>query len=193
MGYYSDVRTAALALGIVLIVCLLVSVAGAVVLMATFLAKKNDGKFTGFAGWLYQFLRFDKLLSETILRVLYYFLAIFVTTFMLAFIFIPTGTSILVRILLFVVVVPIFNVFLRLLYESAIIKFAQLRNLREINEKMGKSPWREVEKSKSETRGTEQTSASAQHASVGTVYCKNCGFGHNADDPVCPKCGESRK
>ena len=44
-----------------------------------FLGKKNEGKFTGVLGWLYEYLSFDKMLAEALLKISYIFLALWVT------------------------------------------------------------------------------------------------------------------
>ena len=41
--------------------------------------KKNEGKFTGFLGWMYDFLTFKKMVIENILKILYLILAEFIT------------------------------------------------------------------------------------------------------------------
>ena len=43
--------------GIWTIVSVILAIIGGIVLYFTFLSKKNEGKFTGFLGWLYDFLR----------------------------------------------------------------------------------------------------------------------------------------
>ena len=44
--------------GIWTIVSVILAIIGGIVLYFTFLSKKNEGKFTGFLGWLYDFLTF---------------------------------------------------------------------------------------------------------------------------------------
>ena len=61
------------------IVSLVLAVVGGIALYFTFLRKKNDGKFKGFWGWMYDFLSFKKMFVEEILKVLYYMVAIFIT------------------------------------------------------------------------------------------------------------------
>ena len=61
------------------IISVVLAVVGGIVLYFTFLRKKNDGKFKGFLGWLYDFLTFKKMMIEEILRVCYLIMAIFIT------------------------------------------------------------------------------------------------------------------
>ena len=59
-----------------LIVSVILAVVGGILIYFLFLSKKNEGKFKGFAGWLYDFLSFKKMFMEALLYMnfLYYFL-----------------------------------------------------------------------------------------------------------------------
>ena len=65
--------------GIWTIVSVILAIIGGIVLYFTFLSKKNEGKFTGFLGWLYDFLTFKKMMIENVLKILYIIVALFVT------------------------------------------------------------------------------------------------------------------
>ena len=67
--------------GVWMIISFIVAICGAIVLHFTFLNKSNDGKFTGFLGWLYDFLTFKNLTLEAILKMAYLFMAIFITLY----------------------------------------------------------------------------------------------------------------
>ena len=58
---------------------LIVGIIGAIVLYTVFLKKSNEGKFTGFAGWLYEYLNFQKLSIEAVLKIVYIIVAVWVT------------------------------------------------------------------------------------------------------------------
>ena len=62
-----------------IIVSLVLAIVGGIVLYFTFLKKDNEGKYTGFLGWMYDFLTFKKLTIENVLKILYLICAIFVT------------------------------------------------------------------------------------------------------------------
>ena len=62
-----------------IIVSLVLAIVGGIVLYFTFLKKDNAGKYTGFLGWMYDFLTFKKLTIENVLKILYLICAIFVT------------------------------------------------------------------------------------------------------------------
>ena len=64
--------------GIWVIISAVLAVVGGFVLYFTFLKKTNEGKFTGFKGWMYDFLTFKKMLIENVLRVLYLICALFI-------------------------------------------------------------------------------------------------------------------
>lgn len=71
----------------ILIVALLVAVILAVVLYFTFLSKKNEGKFTGIKGKIYNFLCFNKFYVEDILKLLYLIVAVIITVLGIAALF----------------------------------------------------------------------------------------------------------
>ena len=54
-----------------IIVSLVLAIVGGIVLYFTFLKKDNEGKYTGFLGWMYDFLTFKKLTIENVLKILY--------------------------------------------------------------------------------------------------------------------------
>ena len=109
------------------IISLVLAIVGGLVVYFVFLSKKNEGKFTGFLGWLYDFLAFKKMTLEVILKVTYIIFAIFVTLSPLANIgkdFLGTLLSIVIG-----------NVTLRLVYEFSLVLLVICRNTTEINKK----------------------------------------------------------
>lgn len=93
-----------------------------------FLAKKNEGKFKGFALWLYDFLSFKKLLAEALLKITYIALALYVTIMSFAFIGSSFGQ--------FLIMLIGGNLLIRVIYEIAIVLLVICRNTTEINKKM---------------------------------------------------------
>ena len=69
-----------------LIVATVLGIVGAILIYFLFLTKKNEGKFTGFVGWLYDFLSFKKMFLETLLKITYLALAIWITVYSFTFI-----------------------------------------------------------------------------------------------------------
>lgn len=110
------------------VVSLVLAVVGGLVVYFVFLSKKNEGRFTGFLGWLYDFLSFKKMTLEVILKVTYIIFAIFVTLSPLANIgknFLGTLLSIVIG-----------NIILRLAYEFSLVLLVICRNTTEMNKKL---------------------------------------------------------
>ncbi|MDR3277163.1 MAG: hypothetical protein LBT12_00165, partial [Oscillospiraceae bacterium] len=98
------------------------------------MSKKNEGKFTGFAGWLHKFLNFKILFAESLLKALYVILACILTlvSFVILFSGLPFGAAFLA----FLVVLVIGNVVVRILYEFSLLKLIVAQNTSEINAKL---------------------------------------------------------
>ena len=112
------------------IIALVLSIVGAILVYVLFLAKKNEGKFKGFWGWLYSALKFDKMMIEVILKVLYIFSALFVT--LGSFGLIP------ISFLTFLLTLVLGNVATRVAYELILMRVQIWKNTTEIKEKLGK-------------------------------------------------------
>ena len=105
-----------------------ISLVAAILIFFLFLAKKNEGKFKGFALWLYDFLSFKKLLAEALLKITYIALALYVTIMSFAFIGSSFGQ--------FLIMLIGGNLLIRVIYEIAILLLVICRNTTEINKKM---------------------------------------------------------
>ena len=112
-------------LGVWMIISLVVAVVGGIALYFTFLSKKNDGKFNGFLGWLYDTLTFRNMVVEMLLKIFYLVLAIFITLYSLGLI--------AVNILLCLGLLIFGNLFVRIAYELVLISIINCRNTTEIN------------------------------------------------------------
>ena len=113
-----------------LIVSLVAAVVGGIVLYFTVFADKKEGKYKGFMAWLYNFVKFKKLYITVILKVTYMVGAIFLTLYSFALI----GTSFLA----FLGTLLLGNLFLRLVYEGALVILSIHENVVDINSKMKK-------------------------------------------------------
>ncbi|MBQ2917008.1 MAG: hypothetical protein IJE59_02380 [Clostridia bacterium] len=113
-----------------LIISAVLAVIVGLVLYFTFLRKKNDGKFTGFLGWVYDFWNFKKLSIEAILKITYLILSLFITLASFSIIPLNFGGFLLALIL--------GNLVLRLTYEFSLIMILICRNTTEINSKLNK-------------------------------------------------------
>lgn len=119
-------------------VCWVLAIAGAVVLFFLFLSPRNEGKFRGFLGWMYEFLHFRKLLLETLLRILYMAAAIFLVLYGFLYIFVGLSNFGL-NLLTGLGIAVVGNVLLRLSFEFIMLLVTICRNVSEINRKMGGS------------------------------------------------------
>ena len=79
--YYPNINIVGTIMIIFFIFTIIASIVGALLINFLFLAPKNEYKYKGFVLKLYQFLRFKKLFSEMLLRIMYYAMTIFITLF----------------------------------------------------------------------------------------------------------------
>ena len=113
-----------------IIVSLVLAIVGGIVLYFTFLKKDNEGKYTGFLGWMYDFLTFKKLTIENVLKILYLICAIFIT--------LSSFSMISVSFLAFLLYLVVGNLVARVSYELILVKLIICRNTTEINKKLDK-------------------------------------------------------
>ena len=125
--YMPDSQSAANA-GIWIIISAVLAVIGGIVLYFTFLKKSNNEKFTGFLGWMYDFLTFKKMLIENLLKVLYLILASFIT--------LSSFAVISQSFLGFLITLIGGNLVVRIAYEFFLVTLIICRNTTEINSKM---------------------------------------------------------
>lgn len=123
-----------------IILSLILAIVGGILVYFLFLSKKNEGKFKGFLGWLYDFLSFKKMFLETLLKVTYLIVAIYITLSSFALI----GNSFLAFLLQLIVG----NVVARVIYEFSLILLVICRNTTEIAKNTNKAG--KVEEKKSE-------------------------------------------
>ena len=168
--YYSSLyNRGPSAMEVLFYVCLVLAIAGAVILLITFLNKKNERKFTGFAGWLYNFLNFREMILETILRGLYLALAGFMTLYAIVGVFF---TGLVGECLL---AITLGNLALRIGFELLTLVITIARNLNEINKKMVDPKAGVVE----------------EPLVVDTTHCSRCGAPKGPNMAFCPQCGAS--
>lgn len=115
--------------GIWTIVSVILAIIGGIVLYFTFLSKKNEGKFTGFLGWMYDFLTFKKMMIENLLKILYLIATIFITLGSFALI----STSFIA----FLMTLVFGNIAARVGYELFLVTLVICRNTTDINKKLG--------------------------------------------------------
>ena len=111
-----------------LIISVVLAIVGGLLVYFLFLSKKNEGKFKGFVGWLYDFLSFKKMFMEALLKITYLIVAIYITLSSFAII----GTSFIG----FIVYLVVGNLIARLAYEFSLILLVICRNTTEINKSL---------------------------------------------------------
>ena len=114
-------------LGVWGIVSLVLAIIGGIVLYFLFTSKKNKGEFKGFLAWLHSFLRFDKMMIEALIKILYLISAIFITLASFELI----GTNFFA----FLGVLIGGNLLARIIYEAGLIMIMIWKNTTEINKK----------------------------------------------------------
>lgn len=134
MYYGDDFGGSAVATGagmaIWMIIALVLSLVGCFLVYFLFVVKKEQPKGK-FLAWLKQFLAFNKMLIEPILKIAYIFAALFTT--LSSFSFFGMGG---IGFLLFLLTITCGNLLVRLVYEMILIKIMIWKNTTEINAKL---------------------------------------------------------
>ncbi len=111
------------------IVSLVLGIVGALLGYFMFLKPKKEYP-NKFVNWARRFLNFDEMLIESILKISYMFLAIFIT--------LASFDLIRFDFLMFVLTLVLGNVVLRVAYEATMLMIGIWKNTKEINAKMKK-------------------------------------------------------
>ena len=136
--YSTRALTSAVGSTVWIILSLILAIVGGILIYFLFLNKKNEGKFTGFLGWLYDFLSFKKMFLEALLKVTYLIVAIYITLYS----FVLIGESFLA----FLLTLVLGNVIVRVVYEFSLIILVICRNTTDI----AKNTSKKVEEKKDE-------------------------------------------
>ena len=114
------------------IISLIAALVGCFLIYFLFVKKDNDLKNKKLE-WLRSFLRFDKMLIETILKIAYIFAAIFIT--LGSFAFLARG---FVGVLIWLLSITFGNLIARICYEGALIRIMIWKNTTEIKKSLKK-------------------------------------------------------
>ncbi|MBP3766379.1 MAG: hypothetical protein J6G98_04285 [Bacilli bacterium] len=114
-------------LGVWVIISFIAAIVGGIIFYFTFLSKENENAYTGFTKTLYDFLNFNTLTIEGLLKICYLITAIFIT--LLSFGFITTSF------LAFILFITLGNLMMRVLYEFSLLVILIYKNVKEINNK----------------------------------------------------------
>lgn len=136
--YSTRALTSAVGSTVWVILSIILAVVGGILIYFLFLNKKNEGKFTGFLGWLYDFLSFKKMFLEALLKITYLIVAIYITLFS----FVLIGDSFLG----FLLTLVLGNVIARVVYEFSLVLLVICRNTTDI----AKNTSKKVEEKKDE-------------------------------------------
>jgi len=122
---------------VVTIICAILAIGGGVAVYFTFMSPKKEGRLTGFAAWLHQFLNFKLMLAEMLLKLLYVISALWITLSSLGNLLFSTSGNVGAALLGFLIIVVFGNVALRIVYEFLLVLLVICRNTTEINRRMG--------------------------------------------------------
>ncbi len=111
-----------------MVISVVLAIIGGIALYFTIFSKANENKFTGFMKWLYDFVTFKKMMLETLLRVLYIIVAIYITLSSFALI-----SSSFVG---FLSMLVLGNIGARIAFEFSLVLLTICKNTTEINSKM---------------------------------------------------------
>lgn len=125
------------------IVSFLVAICGGIILYFTFLNPNNAKNYTGTTKKIYEFLSFTTLSLETILKICYLIIALFIT--------ITSFSLISTSFVAFLMYLIVGNIAVRILFEGALLILMIYHKISEINKKMtttGKSEKKKVNEEK---------------------------------------------
>lgn len=110
------------------IIALVIAIIGGICLYFTVFSKANEKKYTGFMAKLYEYVKFDKMIITSFLKITYIIGAIFITLLSFGFISIDF--------LKFIECLIVGNLILRVVYEFMLVTLKIFENTNEINKKM---------------------------------------------------------
>lgn len=117
--------------GVWTIIAAVLAIVGGIVLYFLFTSKKNKGEFKGFVAWLHSFLRFDKMMIEALLKIIYLIAALFIT--------LSSFGMISTSFLLFLLYLVLGNIVLRIVFEFSILGIQLWKNTTEIKESLNEN------------------------------------------------------
>ena len=130
LGSTSSLASSGVGVMVWTIISLLAAIVGCFLVYFMFVHKDTELKNKKWA-WLRSFLRFDKMLIETIMKIAYIFAAIFLTLF--SFTFFAGGFA---GFLAFLATITLGNICLRVVYEAIMLQIMIWKNTTEIKNKM---------------------------------------------------------
>lgn len=205
----------------VTIICAILAIGGGIAIYFTFMSPKKEGRLTGFAAWLHEFLNFRLMLAEMLLKLLYIISALWLTLSSIGNLLFSSSGNVGAALLGFLIVVVFGNVALRLVYEFLLVLLVICRNTTEINKRMGgevnapksyepdlgalgRKQYTTAPQPPQHTPPAQQYAPPAPSAEPAPApstppavqpkkFCHNCGNQISADDSTCPNCGAAQQ
>lgn len=176
-----------------LLISAIIAVVVAIVLFATYLRRKNNNRFSGFFGHLYDFFHFKWFLTEPLLKGLYTISAIFLTLYSFEA-FMHFGNEEVKNIIIaFVMRLVVGNVLLRVGYEFVLALILLCHNIGDICKKMhGNSDAAVPLKNEPQSPEKSPNNLPRDPEKAGVVFCRHCGNRFSVTERNCPGCGEKR-
>lgn len=135
------------ATGVWMIVSIILAIIGGIALYFTVFTKQNEHKFKGFMGWLYDFFTFKNMLLETLLKILYIIVAIYIT--------LSSFSLISISFIAFILQLTLGNLLTRIGFEFSLLLLTICKNTTEINDKLSKTKKEDKKETKEEKKDKE--------------------------------------
>ncbi|MFA5675595.1 MAG: zinc ribbon domain-containing protein [Christensenellales bacterium] len=121
-GYYNPLES----INTIMLVCFILSLISAIVLLAAFLPKSKQNRYSGFTKSVYNFLNFQSFWISPIIKLMY---------MTLAFTLVLSGLIILFILPLYGLILLVAGILIRLFFETGYILYAILDQLKILNGK----------------------------------------------------------
>ena len=131
------------AAGVWMIVSVILAIIGGIVLYFVVFTKQNEHKFTGTMAWMYDLFTFKKMLLETLLKILYMIVAIYIT--------LSSFSLISISFIGFLLQLTLGNLLARIGFEFSLLLLTICKNTTEINDKLSKNK-KEIKEEKKEEK-----------------------------------------
>jgi len=180
------------------VIGMFVGLAAAIIIFFWFMSKKNEGRFTGLPGWLYEFFQFRNYIVEVVLKFTYVIAACTLTgigIFSIISLQLPMGLGFLL----------VGNLLIRIIYELLLMMIVTVRNVSQINKKMNDIDTKKMETFEfkkpplpkmedfivpAKVEVIEQESQTVNEQMETDKGCLECGKQLQEGDCFCSQCGK---
>ena len=170
MGYYYRTGFSGDA-AVFFVACMFLALVAAVLVCVFILPEKRRARLTGFLAKVHEFVNFNVLIVEKLLKILY-ILSTCVTVFFGIFVLFSLNA------LSGFLIIIVGSVLVRIGYEMTMLLIIGVKSLIQLNKKTA--------------GGQDGTGAQAAPPSAAPrmVYCTHCGMRYDANRGACPNCGQ---